>query len=177
VVDATKRQGSLGSDEPSLHEIFEMREDRKSRRVGKRRVDAFVDVGDYQRYRCVSSIEPGEDRFFAPAAMLDQRADETLRLLDRAAVPGSINFVFAGQKQRGHVVAHCAIRGHDDRGRPSHHMVAREQSVFLQQGEGLMVHRVAGRLDADEGAISCLDRIAVVQDRVGRISGIMGRAD
>jgi len=40
-----------------------------------------------------------------------------------------------------------------------------------------MVHRVAGRLDADEREIFALDRIAVAQNRVWRVIGIMRRVD
>jgi len=75
-----------------------MREDRKGRRAGKRRVKAFVNIGNDQGTVVVSGIEPGEDRFFAPAAMPDECAHKTLRLLDRAAMARPINFVGPGQK-------------------------------------------------------------------------------
>jgi len=78
---------SFHSDEPSLHEIFEMREDRKAAApvsAGLRLCKHWQRSGD----RGVSGIEPGEDRFFAPAAMPDECAHKTLRLLDRAAMAG-----------------------------------------------------------------------------------------
>ncbi len=146
----------------SLDEILDVSADRCGCGVGKRRFEAFVDVRDDRRDRGVSGLDAGEDRGFARAAMLEERTDKTLRLLDRPAMPRPINFIVASQEffERSHVMAHRAIRGRDDRGRPGHDMIARKQSAFLRQGEGLMVHCVAGCLDTDEREIFCLDRIA-----------------
>lgn len=111
--------------------------------------------------------------------MLDKCAHVALRLLNLAAMPRPIDFVLPRQKlcERGHVVAHRAIRRHDDRGRPRHHMIARKQGVFLRQGESLMVFRMAGRLDADQREICRLDRFALAQDRIRSVSGSVGGVD
>src|SRR5208282_3178110 len=90
-IDGAKRRRSFHSDEPSLHEIFKMREDRKGRRAGKRWVKALVNIGNDQGDRGVSGVEPGDDRFFAPAAMLDECVHKTLRLHYRAAMARPIN--------------------------------------------------------------------------------------
>jgi hypothetical protein len=112
-----------------------------------RRVEALVDIGDDRGNRRVSGLGAGEDRGFPRAAMLEERADKTSRLLDCPP----INFFVARQEffERSHVMAHRAIQGRDDRGRPGHDMIARKQRTFLRHGEGLVVHCVAGCLDTD----------------------------
>jgi hypothetical protein len=64
-INGAKRHSALHSDEPAFHEIFEMGEDGKGGCVGKRRVEALVDIGDDPWDCCASGIEAGEDRFFA----------------------------------------------------------------------------------------------------------------
>ncbi len=99
----------------------------------------------WRRLRRSWSLRP---RCARGAAMLEELADKTLRVLDRPAIPRPINFAVPRQEffERSHVMAHRAIQGFGDRGRPSHDMIARKQSAFLRQGEGLMVHCVAGCL-------------------------------
>ena len=65
----------------------------------------------------------------------------------RTAMAREIQGVAAAQQllKGSHVVAHGAVRGRHDRGRPSHHMIAGEQDVLLGESEGEMVGAMAGR--------------------------------
>ena len=85
--------------------------------------------------------------------------------------------------QRGHVVAHGAVRRRHDRGRPSHHVIAGKQHVGAAQRVRHVVRRVAGGGDRLQRPAVALDDLAMgdppVRHEFGIAAGIeaLGFAD
>ena len=110
---------------------------------GRRRIDARCEVGRRSRAR----DKRAQNRGLPVLAVLDQGAQPACRVGHRRAM--------AGQKlppppprefiQRGPIIRHIAFGWRDNRGRPSHHMIARQEAVA--QAEADVVAHMAGGVD------------------------------
>ena len=174
-----RRRRALGRNDAAGDEVLEMGEDREPGGAGERRLQALVDRRHHLGDGAVAGGEAVEDRGLALAAVMGERAHHPLRLGHRPAVPRPVQRLVAPAElvERGHEVAHRAVGRADERGRPGHDVVGREQRALLRQREAEVVRHVPRRLDRLEAPARPLDRVALGELEVGRVGEVGARLE
>ncbi len=123
---------------------------------------------------CAPFFTALEDHAFAPAAVGREATHITRGLAHRAPMARPIDGMIEGQKmlQRSHVIGHRAVGRRDDRGRPGHHVIARQKRILLLEREGEMIGRMAGRGDGRKRPARTGDRVAFPHEKIRHVLAV-----
>jgi len=127
--------------------VLNVSEHRKRRSVEKLGVEAAVNHRHDRLHRVVVLADAVEDGVLAHAAMQKIGLDQSLRLLDLAAMARKVAAFGAlvEEFERADVGAHIAFGRRHDTGIPAHDVVTGKQDLPALERKAQMVRGVAGR--------------------------------
>src|SRR5262249_48378330 len=110
-----------------------MSENRQARRLYQSRIEPDVDAPYESGDIGLAPRQAPQDRSRASLAVTNVVLHKARRLAPDAAVTRQVDLFRPTREllQRGHVIAHRAVRRGDDRRRPRHDVVAGEQEIGL----------------------------------------------
>ena len=164
-VEPVEARRAVGRDFTTRDHLLEMGEDRQTRGSHQTLIEPAIEFGDDLRNPPRPLCEPLADRRLAHQPVAEQMAREHARILQRGPVSRQVEVLGPREQfpQRVEVRPHRAVRRGDDRGRPRHDVVARQDELRLREREGEVVRGVAGSLDRDKRPAGSVDAFALAE--------------
>lgn len=149
---------------------------RSASAVMETRVEAFVHLGD-ERFDVIETfLKTTSNLPLSVSSVRDKGTHISLRVFDACAVIGPIPFFIARQQflKRADVISHMAVRIGDDRGRPTHHLIAAKQDILFFERIAKVIGGMARRVNGFQRPAFTPDDIAIFELNVRLIIKVAG---